>query len=87
MRYKNHEVDIIAWDNDRDELVFIEVKTRSKHAPAHPSSSITQKKLRSLQICAAAYVKAHAIHKNYRFDCVTLQGDTIEHFENITWLF
>ena len=50
VRFKNYEVDIIAYDTVNQELVFVEVKTRSKGADL--SLAIDEWRLR--RVAAAA---------------------------------
>jgi len=63
------EIDLIARDGD--ELVFIEVKTRSSVAFGHPLESITATKLARLRRLAAAWCEAHpGDHDRIRIDAV-----------------
>ena len=51
------EIDLVA--RDRDEIVFVEVKTRSSVAFGHPLESITPRKLARLRRLAGAWCLAH----------------------------
>ena len=63
------EIDLIARDGD--ELVFVEVKTRSSVAFGHPLEAITVQKLARLRRLAAAWCEAHpGNHDNIRIDAV-----------------
>lgn len=86
--FNNQEIDIVAVDTELNELVFIEVKTRTHSEFGHPSQAVDRLKLRNLQFVARAYRREHKLDKDYRFDIITLTTDTgeIEHFENVTWL-
>ena len=68
-RYKKYEIDIIA--KDKNELVFIEVKTRSQKEYGLPAESVT--KIKQKHICKAARFYLH-IHKKendfVRFDVI-----------------
>ena len=84
------EIDIIA--KDREEIVFVEIKTRSysyKNLPA-PEESITRKKLHKLNKVASFYItKNHLFDTPYRFDAITLLADTenncarLRHLKNV----
>lgn len=79
------EVDIIALDKEFDEVVFIEVKTRSGVEFGHPDEAVSFRKIASMRKVASAYLKKAHLEKDYRFDIITVVGKKIEHFENITW--
>lgn len=65
------EIDLIA--SDGDELVFVEVKTRSSLLFGHPLESITLAKLARLRRLAAAWCRAHpGNHDRIRIDAVTV---------------
>lgn len=70
------EIDIIA--KDKDELVFVEVKTREmkKYQDTLPEENITYGKLRKLGKIANLYLKQHCLEKiDYRFDAVSVWLD------------
>jgi putative endonuclease len=72
------EIDIIAKDRTRDEIVFVEVKTRELRKFEHtlPEENITYSKLRKLQKIANAYLSHHHLEKeNFRFDAVSVWLD------------
>lgn len=56
-RCSQGELDIVA--RDRDEIVFVEVKTRSSVLFGHPFESITATKVARLRRLAAAWCDAH----------------------------
>ncbi|MGV8913752.1 MAG: YraN family protein [Rhodoglobus sp.] len=56
-RCSQGELDIVA--RDRDEIVFVEVKTRSSVLFGHPFESITATKVARLRRLAAAWCEAH----------------------------
>jgi putative endonuclease len=57
-RCSQGELDIVA--RDRDEVVFVEVKTRSSVLFGHPFESITATKVTRLRRLASAWCEAHA---------------------------
>lgn len=87
MSFKNQEIDIVALDRAVDEIVFIEVKTRTSDEYGHPSRAVNRDKLKNIQYVAGVFRRRHRLDKDYRFDIITVIVDTneIEHFENVTW--
>jgi putative endonuclease len=70
------EIDIIA--KDRDELVFVEVKTREmeKYGDTLPEENITRAKLHKLNKIAWAYLRQKRLdNAPYRFDAVSVWLD------------
>lgn len=82
---KNAEIDIIA--EDKDILVFIEVKTRTSLSFGHPFESITRTKIDKIYSAIFAYLsKIDKKYKTYRFDGIAIVGlknPTIEHIKNL----
>jgi putative endonuclease len=78
------EIDIIA--ENKDFIVFVEVKTRSEDFQVDPVTAITREKQRSLIFAADTYLKRNFINKECRFDVITVirKGDThqIDHIED-----
>jgi len=85
VRFGNLEVDIIAIDQVVNELVFVEVKTRSSDFFGHPSVSVNYRKLLSLQKVATQYRKEHQLWLDFRFDLIAILPNSIEHYPNISW--
>jgi putative endonuclease len=81
------EIDLVARDGD--ELVFVEVKTRTSTAFGHPLEAITARKLARLRRLAAAWCAAHQVRaRSIRLDAVAVlappTGDpVIEHLRRI----
>jgi putative endonuclease len=101
IRFKQAEIDLIAFDPKWKEIVFVEVKTRSSKKYGSPSQAVGSKKITAMQLVAAEYIKRYNYKHDYRFDIVsvvTRLGDSkgdgllsgrqpqVEHFENVTWL-
>ena len=78
------EVDIIA--ENKDFLVFVEVKTRSEDFQMHPVTAVNRNKQRSLVLTADTYIKRYSINKESRFDIITIirktGGHEIDHIED-----
>lgn len=71
--YKGGEIDIIAYDNNKDELVFIEVKTRSNKNYGLPSESVDERKVKHILKGARYYLHIHNMNNaNVRFDLIEL---------------
>ena len=69
-RYKHKEIDIIA--KDRDELVIVEVKTRSEEIYEEPWQAVTNKKIKFLADATEAYIDKYDIEEEIRFDVVSI---------------
>lgn len=66
------EIDLVA--QERDVLVFVEVKTRSTDAYGNAEDAVTPDKIRRLILAADAYIKSKKIDLDIRFDIVTVVG-------------
>jgi len=86
------EIDIIA--QDKDSLVFIEVKTRMVHPHSSdailPEENITRNKLRKIAKIAEFYLRdMKQLEATYRFDAITLvyspreKKVSVKHIANI----
>jgi putative endonuclease len=69
-RSGNSEVDIIAKDGN--ELVFIEVKTRSHHQFGYPEESVDEAKQEAIQSCAEEYISNEGWNGDIRFDIIAI---------------
>lgn len=82
---KNAEIDIIAEDNN--ELVFVEVKTRTTLNYGHPFEAVTQNKIQKIYKAIYGYLsQSKKKYKSYRFDSIAIIGlknPKIEHIKNI----
>jgi putative endonuclease len=81
--FKHNEVDIIA--RDRDQLVIVEVKTRSGNSYGEPSTAVDFRKQRYLIFAAERYLFGHNLDLEVRFDIISIiidQGRTVlEHIK------
>jgi len=65
------ELDIVGREGD--ELVFVEVKTRSSTAFGHPAEAVTPRKVARLRRLAAAWLQAHDVHaRGMRVDVIAV---------------
>jgi putative endonuclease len=76
--FDHKELDIIAWEGD--ELVFVEVKTRTGYQYEHPLEAISTGKIRNLVIAADRYIRMRDLDVESRFDVITVvfYGDKFE---------
>lgn len=77
------EIDIIA--ENKDYIVFVEVKTRSGDYFENPASAVNREKQRSMILAADNYIRWNNIDKESRFDVITIvirdEDYTIDHME------
>jgi len=71
--YKGGEIDIIAYDKSKNEIVFIEVKTRSNRKYGLPADSVNKMKLNRIVKGAKYFLFKNGINQvNTRFDVLEL---------------
>lgn len=86
-RGRSGELDIVGRDGD--ELVFVEVKTRSGLGFGHPAEAVTAAKRARLRHLAAQWLAAHDVHAaGIRIDVVAVlrprTGPTrVEHLRGV----
>lgn len=82
---KNAEIDIIA--EDKNTLVFVEVKTRSSLSFGHPFEAITKSKIQKIYTAIYAYLdSSDKKYSRFRFDGIAVIGTnkpSIEHIKDI----
>jgi len=78
------EIDIIA--EDKDNIVFVEVKTRSADYQVHPRDAVNVPKQRTIIYAASNYIDRYRLNKEARFDIITIifSGSEweVDHIEN-----
>ena len=78
------EIDIVA--ENKDFIVFVEVKTRADNYQMHPVTAITAEKQRSIIFAADNFIRKYDIGKESRFDVITviIKGNRqeIDHIED-----
>ncbi len=72
-RTKYGEIDIIAENND--EILFVEVKTRSKGSFARPQEYVDNHKQRRIIVTAGIYLKYNGYGLQPRFDVAEVDID------------
>lgn len=73
-QFEHKDLDIIAYDQEENMLVIVEVKTRSRNDYGEPLEAIDYKKMQNLVKCANIYIKQRNYHGNCRFDVISLVG-------------
>ena len=67
------EIDIVAWDKNKNELVFIEVKTRTNSNYGSPADAVDMPKQKHIYWAAQYYIYLHKIKNTYlRFDVLEI---------------
>jgi putative endonuclease len=69
-RFKHIEVDIIARNSDQ--LVIVEVKTRSGNSYGEPSVAVDFRKQRYLIFAAERYIFSQNLDMDVRFDIISI---------------
>ena len=83
-RHEKDEIDLIAKEGD--ELVMVEVKTRSTYFYGDPSEAVGIAKENFMIRAAEAYLELHDLNIDTRFDIVSIvidkKGAQIEHIRD-----
>ena len=83
-KWGKNEIDIIA--ENKDFIIFAEVKTRTEDFLMAPATAITREKQRAIIRAADGYVRINRIDKESRFDVITIvkkNNDFVsDHIEN-----
>ncbi len=72
------EIDIIAKDKEKNELIFVEVKAREfkKYGNTLPEENVNYQKMRKLERIAYFYLQQNKLlNRNYRFDVIAVWVD------------
>lgn len=69
-RCPSGELDLVVLDGD--EVVFVEVKTRTGESFGHPFEALTRAKLMRLRTLANAWCDAHGGRRRFRVDAVAV---------------
>jgi putative endonuclease len=83
-QYGHLELDILARDGDQ--LVIVEVKSRSGMRYEHPSEAVTNSKIKRIVEAADNYIQDKNWEGETRFDVITVifigQNFELEHFKD-----
>lgn len=77
------EIDLIVQDGD--ELVFVEVKTRSSADFGYPEEAVTETKIEHLLEASESYLLEHLDVQSWRLDVIAIQGKPGEDAPEIEW--
>jgi len=81
-RHEKDEIDIIAKDDD--EIVIVEVKTRSTNYFGDPSEAVGKAKEEFIIRAAEAYIEIHDLNMDMRFDIISIiTNSNVEIIEHI----
>jgi len=89
-RKKYGEIDIVA--QQKNDLIFVEVKTCTQSEFGSPESWVTYRKQQQIGKMAASYIKEHRYRNfNCRFDVIAVRlgrkdSERIVHIKNAFWL-
>lgn len=95
-RFERNEVDLICFDpkageeTPHGEIVFVEVKTRSRARYGRPEEAVTAEKQRRVVEVSRAYLYERKLEgAPCRFDVVSIlmkaRGAEVEHFKDAFW--
>ena len=73
VRYKMGEIDLVM--KDKETLVFVEVRYRTKHAFGGAAASVTYSKQRKIIKAALHYQQKNAPKSYMRFDVIAFEGN------------
>ncbi|MDO4461051.1 MAG: YraN family protein [Bacteroidia bacterium] len=76
-RFEHKDIDIVAFDNDDNVLVFVEVKTRTSDAFGEPHEAVSRAKMQNLIRCANIFIRQKHYNGNARFDVISLVGHSM----------
>jgi putative endonuclease len=86
-RYGRAEIDIIC--QDKEFIVFVEVKTRETDKYGLPEDAVSTAKINNLALAAAGYLQDEDLNNDCRYDIVSIiknQFKTdIKHFVDAFW--
>lgn len=72
-RCKGGEIDIIAYDENNNELVFVEVKTRTNIKYGTPKETVEKRKQKHIKLVATYYNYIYGIYDiSSRFDVIEI---------------
>lgn len=79
------QIDLIALDCDTQEIVFVEVKTRSQAFTGDFAQIYTKRQLQAQIRAGEYYLTTQALKYDYRFDLIIISPNNLQHFDNLTW--
>lgn len=88
--YRFGRVEIDAICSYKEEIIFVEVKTRTSDMMAYPEQAVGKSKQRNIRLAAENYLEENQLTFPVRFDIIAVvKGDKfeIEHIEDAFYPF
>lgn len=88
VNYRWGEIDLVAVDTEKRELVFVEVRHRAEDAMTAPEESISKSKITRLKRAIDTYLVSPQFERRglkisgIRIDLFAFTGEKIEHWKN-----
>ena len=88
VNYRWGEIDLIAVDREKNELVFIEVRHRAENSMTSPAESITKTKQLRLKRAIDTYLVSPQFNRRgltldgLRIDLVAFEGEAMTHWKD-----
>lgn len=87
--YARVEVDVVCEYNN--EIIFVEVKTRTSDQMAYPEQAVGKAKQKNIRLAAENFLEENQITSSVRFDIIAVVKNEskfeIEHFEDAFYPF
>ena len=87
--YARVEVDVVCEYNN--EIIFVEVKTRTSDQMAYPEQAVGKAKQKNIRLAAESFLEENQITSSVRFDIIAVVKNEskfeIEHFEDAFYPF
>ena len=87
--YVRVEVDVVCEYNN--EIIFVEVKTRTSDQMAYPEQAVGKAKQKNIRLAAESFLEENQITSSVRFDIIAVVKNEskfeIEHFEDAFYPF
>lgn len=87
-RQKTGEIDLIAKSPEKDEIIFIEVKTRRSNRFGRPEEAVDYRKLKKIEKTALFWLNEYGkINSLWRIDILALEWSekpAITHLKNVS---
>ena len=86
--FERAEVDLVAYDKEQENIVFVEVKKRSSTTFGAPAESVSEKKKKNIYKAAEAWLYERKMDGSpVRFDVIAIvqkenEAPNIQHFEH-----
>lgn len=82
-RNKLGEIDIIAKDKKENQIVFVEVKTKTTDFFGLPREMVDENKQRKIEQVAMSYLMINKLtEENIRFDVIEILNGELEHIKS-----